>query len=94
MRPEAIGLKLRALFMSPKDVHAFVDVKEIAYAQAKRIAVLEAALRVVSDELEEEVTAKYPDYALKYQRNVQNLKNDMEGVLMARALLPSPPRNT
>jgi len=59
-------------------------------AQAKHIAELEAALRVVSDELEEEVTAKYPDYALKYQRNVQNLKNDMEGVLMARALLPTP----
>jgi len=40
--PEAVGLKLRALFMSPKDIHAFVDVEEIAYAQAKRIAELEA----------------------------------------------------
>jgi len=60
---------------------------DIYETQAARIAELEAALITVTDELEEEVTEKYPDYLLKYPQNAQRLKNDMESVLMARALI-------
>jgi len=41
---EAVEWALRALFVAPKGVDEFVDVQEIAYAQAARIAELEAAL--------------------------------------------------